>query len=173
MKVERLLQILDGIQSQIRFLDTKAQIVLGIDGVMAGFLGLHTKTIASAVFDRWLSWPSIGLEIFYAAYLIAVVLSLYWVFKTVYPRTDVNQPKSRIFFIHIAENYQEDYKRVSTELVDMSDEELSDDTSKQILANSRVGLEKYESLKKAVVWMAISVFCWISILTLLFVAAKA
>ena len=173
MKVEQLLRILDGIQNQIRFLDTKAQIVLGIDGVLAGFVGLHTKTIALAISDKCLSWPNIGLEMFYAAYLIALVLSLFWALKAVYPRTEVKQPKSRIFFIHIAKEYQEDYKKISTDLSNMSNEELSEDVSKQILANSRVGLEKYESFKKAVVSMAISVFCWVSILALLFVVPKA
>lgn len=173
MKVERLVQILDAVQSQIRFFDTKAQLVLGIDGILAGFLGVNTETIASAISDKSPSWVSIGLDIFFAAYLIALVLSLLWGFKTVYPRTDVKQPESRIFFIHVARHYKENYKQAVEDLTGMSDEHLSDDIAKQVLANSRVGLDKYESLKKAVFWMGISVFCWVWILTLLFVAIKS
>jgi hypothetical protein len=59
MKPERLTGILQGVQDQIRFCDSKAQVVLGLNGILAGFLAAQKPTIASALARNWphaLAW---------------------------------------------------------------------------------------------------------------------
>jgi len=50
----------------------------------------------------------------------------------------------------------------------MSDEELSTDAAKQILANSIVCQQKHECLRRALLWMGISLACWVGTLVFLF-----
>lgn len=135
---------------------------------MAGFLGVQTTRLASTIVAGWPALSSLALSFFCAGYLTALVLSLFWAFLTVYPRLDVKQPKSKIFFAHIAEEYGTNYDEAAKDLVEMTEADLSADAAKQVVANSVVCAQKAKCLKRALLWMGISLACWVATLLLLF-----
>ncbi len=172
IRADLLLKILDGVQTQIRFFDTKAQIVLGIDGILAGFVGVQIPALAEVVFKFWPSFLSVWLLIVFCTLLISLMLSLLQALRTIYPRLNIGQPDSKIFFAHLARIYGNDYVRASRELTGLSEQELSVDIANQLLANSRVCELKYARLTQASMWMAVAITSWVVTCVLLF-AAKA
>jgi len=168
MKLERLTGILQGVQDQIRFCDAKAQVVLGLNGILAGFLAGQTSTIASSVARDWshpLAW---ALIIATSLYLAALVLSFSFALRVVVPRLDVCQPDSCLFFSHIANEYKNNYEDIAKELPGLSEEELAVDFAKQILANSHICVRKHRALRTAWQSMTLSIIFWIATWLVLF-----
>jgi disulfide bond formation protein DsbB len=168
VRTDELFKVLEGVQAQIRFFDTKAQIVLAVDGILAGFLGTQAATIASKVGSTWPSFLAAGLALFFSVYLGTLALSLFWAFRTVYPRLDVSQPESKLFFAHIAHRYRMDYERAAKEMPAMPEQELLADLAKQTLANSQICTQKQGCLSRAIRWLGVSMVCWVGTLVFLF-----
>ena len=170
MKPEALTGILQGVQDQIRFCDAKAQVVLGLNGILAGFLAAQTPGIASALARNWphaLAW---GLLIACSLYLLSLVLSFAFALHVVLPRLDVSQPDSCVFFAHIANEYKNNYEQIAKALPALSEEELAADCSRQVLANSHVCVRKHWALRQAWKWMSASLIFWIATWLVLFIA---
>jgi hypothetical protein len=170
MKPERLTGILQGVQDQIRFCDAKAQVVLGLNGILAGFLAAHTPAIASALARNWFHPLGWGLLIAASLYLLSLVLSFAFALHVVLPRLDVSQPDSRVFFAHIASEYKNNYEQIAKNLPALSEEELTADCAKQVLANSHVCIMKHKALRSAWKFMSASLIFWIATWLLLFIA---
>ena len=121
---EHLFRTLDAIQMQVRAFDTKAQIVLGVDGIILGFLSLNGTAISAAVARRFPAVLAIGLGLAYTFALFTLVFSLYYVFATVRPRTAFGQPPSRLFFFHLTARYGCDYEGAKKDLAAMTEDEI-------------------------------------------------
>jgi hypothetical protein len=52
MDADKLWKLLDSVQTQIRVFDTKAQIVIAVNGVLAGFFGSQTSKMAELIAQR-------------------------------------------------------------------------------------------------------------------------
>jgi disulfide bond formation protein DsbB len=170
MKPERLTGILQGVQDQIRFCDAKAQVVLGLNGILAGFLAAQTPAIASALARNWphaLAW---GLLTAASLYLLSLLLSFAFALRVVVPRLDVSQPDSCVFFAHIANEYKNNYEQIAKNLPALSEEELAADFAKQVLANSHVCVRKHWALRNAWKLMSASLIFWIATWLVLFIA---
>lgn len=168
MKLERLTGILQGVQDQIRFCDAKAQVILGLNGILAGFLAAQTSTIASSIardLPHAFAW---ALLIATSLYLVALVLSFAFALRVVVPRLDVCQPDSCLFFAHIANQYKNNYEQIGKELPTLPDEELAVDFAKQVLANSHVCVRKHRALRTAWQSMTLSIIFWVATWILLF-----
>jgi len=103
MDADKLWKLLDSVQAQIRVFDTKAQIVIAIDGVLAGFFGTQIAKMAEAIGQQHGSTWHVLLGVFDVASLILLVSSLLLAVNTVHPRLHLDQPNSRLFFAHIAQ----------------------------------------------------------------------
>ena|SRR5437016_6258655 len=161
-----LLYILDSIQTQIRFFDMKAQLVLATDGVLAGFLGLQTPRVAAAIRSEHWSASTFPLLVTFAGCCAMLLFSLYQGFRTVRPRVKLSQPESRIFFDHIAKQYGSDYSRIAEEYLRIPDEELQRDAATQILATSKLCSAKLHDLTLAADYLLVALLFWLA--TLLF-----
>ena len=170
MKAERLTGILQGVQDQIRFCDAKAQVVLGLNGILAGFLAAQTAGIASALARNWSHALGWGLLAAASLYLLSLVLSFAFALRVVLPRLDVSQPDSCVFFAHIANQYKNNYEQIAKTLPALSEEELAADFSKQVLANSHVCVRSHQALRHAWKWMSASLIFWIATWLVLFIA---
>jgi hypothetical protein len=164
MRSEHLFRTLDTIQTQVRAFDTKAQIVLGVDGIILGFLSLNGATIGTAIAKRFPNCLAIGLSLAYIVALLTLVFSLYYVFATVRPRKDFGQPTSRLFFFHLTSRYEYDYETAKKDLAAMTEDELGADLAEQILANAHVCDAKSNCLNRALFWLELSVGAWVSTL---------
>jgi hypothetical protein len=170
MKTETIAGILQAVQDQIRFCDAKAQVVLGLNGILAGFLAAQTPAIASALarnLPHALGW---GLLLAASLYLVSLVLSFAFALRVVVPRLDVSQPDSCVYFAHIANQYKNNYEQIAKNLPALSEEELAADLAKQVLANSHVCVRKHGSLRNAWKLMSASLIFWIATWLVLFIS---
>ena len=91
MNVEQLAKQLDSMFGHIRAFDSKAQVVLGIDGVLAGFvatqlsMGLNTAS--------WRLGPlSISFIVVSGVAVVTLLTSVCYAIATVFPRLKVSTP---------------------------------------------------------------------------------
>ena len=168
MTGDRIWKILDGIQGQIRAFDTKAQITIGIDGVMAGFLAGQVMKVG----DLW-QRSTTPLAIYFClgiqvAALFSIIVSIAFAVLTIHPRLKLRQPRSRTFFAHVAQEFEDDYALAAEAYTQMADEALDKQVATQILANSRICSRKAYLFKFALFFTAVSVLLWVSSLPFCF-----
>lgn len=168
MTCDRLWKVLDGIQSQIRAYDAKAQILIAIDGIIAGFLGSNVGKIADAVKNGRSSLSSI-LVAAGALALIFLVVSLTHAVLTVQPHVRLNQPASSIFFLHIANGFESEYAKARDTLVGMTDVAHAEDLGNQILATSLICRTKAKRFDIALFSMCAALIAWVAMLVVQFV----
>lgn len=160
--------MLDSVQAQIRVFDTKAQIVIAIDGVLAGFFGTQTAKMAELVGQRPGSTWSILLVVFGAGCIALLLSSLLLAVSTVHPRLHLDQPNSRLFFAHIFQEFNRDYSRTGEVLTSLTVEELNADLASQILVNSIICCTKAKRFKHALYAMSAAVIIWTFVLAMQF-----
>jgi Family of unknown function (DUF5706) len=83
---------------------------------------------------------------------------------------DLSQPDSYVFFAHIANEYKNNYEQIAKNLPALSEEELTADFAKQVLANSHVCVRKHRALRTAWKLMSASLIFWIATWLVLFIA---
>lgn len=160
MERDQLWKILESIQAQIRAFDTKAQIVIGINGVMAGFVLTSTQKVSETTADITVGWVGVVSLIFSLCALAAAACSLFFAIYTIVARFKENQPRSLTFFGHIADAFGEDYETCARTYSQMTDEQFSNQVSYQILTNSGICAKKAGSFKPALRLMALGIFFW-------------
>lgn len=170
MDVDKLWKVLDSVQAQIRVFDAKAQIVIAIDGVLAGFFGSQTVKIAELLALQPSSAISWSLILIGATCLVALASSVMFAVFTVHPRLHLNQPHSRLFFAHLYNEFGRDYAKARQALTSVSDEDLSADLSNQILATSAICSKKSHRFKYGLFTMCGAVLLWIATLFFQFIA---
>lgn len=173
MDLQQLWRVLDGIQSQIRAYDTKAQIVIGIDAVLAAFFGSQTTGVAGAVAHS--SAPAKGIVLLAAGIscLVALSVSLGYAIFTVYPRLRLRQPESMVFFDHIARRFGRSYESVQKAYASIGEDQFRDDLSSQILANSIVCSRKAARFHLALFTMSSALGCWIVTVCMYFLVQRS
>lgn len=160
MEGEQLWKILESIQAQIRAFDTKAQIVIGINGVMAGFVLTSMQKLSESTVDLTLRRVGVlSLVVSFFA-LAAAACSLFFAIFTVVARFKENQPRSLTFFGHIADTFGEDYERCARTYSQLTEEQFSNHVSYQILTNSGICAKKAGSFKPALRLMALGILFW-------------
>jgi hypothetical protein len=161
------------VQAQIRVFDTKAQIVIAVNGVLAGFFGSQTSKMAELIGQRPGSIWSILLVGAGVVCIGLVLSSLLLAVNTVHPRLHVDQPNSRLFFAHIFDEFGRDYSRAASVLTSLTGEELNADVSNQILANSIVCSAKAKRFKYALFAMSGAIIVWVFVLFIQFGGQEA
>lgn len=162
MDTDKLWKVLDSVQAHIRVFDAKAQIVIAVDGVLAGFFGSQTVKIAELIAQlRPASALSVTLAVAAVACIVALGSSLMLAVFTVYPRLHLKQPDSRIFFAHICREFGQDYAKGASAFASMNEEVLASDLSNQIVANSIICSAKAERFRNGLLLMACAVLLWI------------
>jgi Pycsar effector protein len=168
MDSDKLWKLLDSVQAQIRVFDTKAQIVIAVDGVLAGFFGTQTSKMAELIGQQPSSIFSILLIVFGVGCIGFVLYSLLFAVATVHPRLHLDQPNSRLFFVHIAQEFKRDYSRAGDVLMGLTLDELSVDLAHQILVNSIICCTKAKRFKHALLAMSAAVIVWVLVLFMQF-----
>jgi Pycsar effector protein len=160
MTSDQLWRVLDTIQLQIRGYDTKAQIVIGFTGVLAGFLGTQAGNMTIAAVATWPQTKSFLLFTFGGTCLVFLAASLAYATCTIYPRLRLNQPPSLLFFDHIEKTSSSSYIKGREMLTKQTAEELDDDICNQIIANSIVCCKKAARFHVAITTTALAMICW-------------
>lgn len=138
--IDVLWKIYENTSEWIRFADTKASIIIGINAILAGFIASNISAIRSYLIGS----PSLVVLTILA--VISGVASVYFAIKCLSPTLDVGEPTSLIYFAHIALGF-DSAKKYSQQLHDCINDQhrFYDHISSEIWANSKIGWKKYKS----------------------------
>jgi hypothetical protein len=114
--------LLESVQGHIRAFDAKAQVAIGINGVLVGFL-IAEFTKAAELAALGFPWRFAGVCIVTGLSLLCSLAAIILGVRVVRPQLHLRQPHSRFFFCHIAEEFGWDFIRAGDSLASLSDEE--------------------------------------------------
>lgn len=135
MTYDQLTSLLEATKGQIRAFDNKAQVLLGVNGVLVGFITAEVSKAAeygaSGLPERFVA-VCILLGVAFIVSCVSMAFSL----LVIHPQLHLNQPDSKLFFCHLARDYGRDYARAARELVDFGEADASFDVGTQIQCNA-------------------------------------
>jgi hypothetical protein len=172
VNTDRLWKILDAIQAQIRAFDTKAQIVIGINGILAGFFGANAGKLGESLSHASPTRTSCFLIASAFLTLLFMLTSIIIAVFTIHPRLHLNQPNSHLFFAHIFCEFGNDYERMRQSFSCITEPDHRADLENQILAVSRICCKKAQLFKFALFTMAFGLGLWVVTLGLQFRVAQ-
>jgi Family of unknown function (DUF5706) len=163
-------KILGSVQDQTRFADGKAVFVAALNTLLFGFMArnfeslkpIYTACQASQV-TCWL------LFVFFAAYVVASLLSLGFVIWAVMSRFGELAPRSKVFFGHIARDYGNDCEKYVRETSGMTDADWARDLGSQIVEVSHIALAKHKRVRRAAISVFIAMVFWFVSFAFLFI----
>lgn len=135
MDKEQLWRLLDSLQAHIRAFDTKAQVALGLDSLLAGFIGAEIARgveLSSWHIDGSMAW----LCAFAGCSVISLLGSMVFAIRTALPRLHLKQPKSHFFFCHLVELYGRRFGEAAKSLIALSDDQIAQELATQVQANA-------------------------------------
>jgi hypothetical protein len=148
MDRDAIWKLLGDVQAQIRVFDTKAQVALGIDGVLAGFLGSQLIRVAEDG-AKALTLPfAVALALSLVSFT-SMATSFAFALNVVIPRLELNQPRSRFFFAHIAEKHGTTFDLAAKDLINLSDETVLHELGTQVAVNSLICHFKAKRCRKS------------------------
>jgi hypothetical protein len=137
MTFDHLWSLLDSIQSQVRAFDTKAQVAIGVNGVLIGFVSAEIAK-AAEYGSTGLFYRFIFTCVFAGASLCVSLIAIGFAVYVVHPQIELRQPRSHFFFCHIVEKYGRDFDRAVQALQGLSAEEELHEIASQVVSNSIV-----------------------------------
>jgi hypothetical protein len=159
--LENCLKVLASIQDQIRFADTKAAFMFGINTLMFGFaissVGAIKKALAVSPVPASAWVGLVTLIVFGLCSVLAVGMLIY----TVMSRFGALAPKSRVFFGHIATSFGKDYAKYVAEVRAMSEEDWLNEVGTQIVETSHIALTKHSTVRNAALITIVGLVSWV------------
>lgn len=149
--LESLRWILDGVQEQIRFADSKAAFVVLFHTFLFGFLITQAETLAGVSNDGrdCLYWGQIVLL---TAYGISSFTSIAYAIAAVVPKFGEGAPQSKIHFGHIVTKYARNYDAYHKDILYASNEAWLGYLTSQIVENSNIADAKHKRVRVAARW---------------------
>jgi hypothetical protein len=155
MNNDQLWKLLDSIQGQIRAFDTKAQVALGLDSLLAGLLGNEiSKGLELSLWHFGVS--AISLSVLVGLSLIFLSLSAFFAVMTVIPLLHLKQPKSHFFFCHLVELYGRKFDHAAKSLIALNSQQMAHELATQIQANAVICDSKSTRSRRALRLMTLS-----------------
>jgi hypothetical protein len=164
MKSDEIWKILEAVQAQIRAFDTKSQIVIGVDGVTAGFVISSAQKLLEAASGLPLRPSAVTALFFEASAIACFLISLIFAVWTVTARLKYCQPLALTFFSHIVKTFGNDYEKCQRTYSSLTEQEFMKQVSSQILTNSKICQEKGTWLRRAHYSMLAGLIFWFAAL---------
>jgi len=163
-------KILGSVQDQTRFADSKAVFVAALNTLLFGFMARNFESLkpiyATCQASHVTCWL---LFMFFAAYVVASLLSLGFVIWAVMSRFGELAPRSKIFFGHIAWDYGNDCEKYIRETSGMTDADWVRDLGSQIVEVSHIALAKHKRVRRAAICVFMALILWFVSFAFLFI----
>lgn len=143
----------DKVLSFISRVDIKANAILAINTGMLAFLAVHVPKWSA--FTEWYMYLAL-------VPVILLSISFWFLYRCGYPNL-VGGNSSLIYFKEIASRTESNF---ISEFLKLTDDLYLKDLLNQVYRNSEIAKEKYESLKYAFIFTAISIIPWVIALAL-------
>lgn len=169
-KLEVMQSVLDGVQEQIRFADSKAAFVAVFHTFLFGFIISKGDEVAKSYADGC-DWLCVVQIVLLAAYAITTLISIVYAIGTVIPKFGENAPECKIFFGHIVKCYKRDYNRYVQDALNATEEDWLKDIGTQIVENSNIAMDKHKRAKTGAMWAVAAVIAALLLAATVFVPA--
>lgn len=136
------------INDWIKTADQKAMILGSFN--IAGFIYQLVK------FDKVKDGSCLTVTLF-AISVASTFVALYFWLQILYPKLDNKLKKSKIFFQHISNAYNNDMASGIEDLLAVTDEEYRKDLASQIVINATIAKTKYANIQKFIIVFAIQI----------------
>lgn len=156
--MENLKYTFDQVNDWIKTADQKALILGSVN--IAGF------AYQTANLDR-LICGDIYTKILFCFSIIATLTALYFWINILYPRLDNKLKKSKIYFQHIANAYENDLDRGIEDLQNIEEKDFKRDLASQIVINSIIAKKKYACIQKFILAFIVQVLTILSLIIVL------
>ncbi len=143
----------------IRHSDTKAQLVLGVNAVLAASSVSFAPGMAQAFLNANSSWYQRGACLFSLALLVFLLGSIFFALWTVVPHTKKRRLHENLYcFGSIAMMSEEDFTR---RFLSLSMDELKATIIAEIHAKAYIVQHKFSSVRLSVNFLFFAVLCWV------------
>lgn len=149
-------------QDQIKFADAKTSFIVGLTSLLVGFVFSHIKEISTHTSDCIFS----GVLILFG---LSVVMTLCLPFMVFFPSHGGNTIQTRVFFKHIKNNFEYDFKKYYEEVSILKTEDWLLEYSAQVVEISQIACYKQSKFKLACATGACTVFLTVAMATYLFI----
>jgi hypothetical protein len=156
------LDILNDIQEQIRFADSKAGFIAAFNVLLFGFVATHMDKLRTLCGTEKLSACCITAAlVLVGIYVTLTVITFGLVVSCVVSRFGGRVRQSRVFFAHIADQYGKNHKRYSQDISRMTNAEWLDEIGGQVVEVSRLAMLKHRRVRWAAYCTLLSVLLWV------------
>ena len=159
MTFDQMALFLETLKGQIRAFDAKAQLLLGVNGLLFGFITAEGAKAAE--------YGATGLHLRSVCVCIALVLafctsciSTFYALFVINPQLHLNQPTSRFFFCHLARDFGRDYQRAAETLRSLGDDDGSLDLGTQIQVNALICDVKATRCRRGMGWAGLALLMY-------------
>lgn len=153
--------ILSATQDQIRFADTKAAFLFGVNTLMFGFLATTIGGLKESLSQHGATPAAVVAVISLVAFGIAASGAVVILITVTMSRFGELAPRSRAYFGHIARHYGKDYAKYVAEVKEMSEEVWTEELGTQIVEVSHIALAKHKWVWRAGSATVVSFGCWL------------
>jgi hypothetical protein len=156
------LNILNDIQEQIRFADSKAGFIAAFNVLLFGFVANHMDKLRTFCSGEELGISFVMLAlVMVAIYATSMVVTFALVVSCVVSRFGGRVRQSRVFFAHIADHYGTNHRRYAQDIAAMSNAEWLNELGAQVVEVSRLAMLKHKRVRWAAYCTLFSVLLWI------------
>jgi hypothetical protein len=161
-QMSALLEILDDIQEQIRFADSKAGFIAAFNVLLFGFVATHMDKVRTLCMGKELAGGCVALAlVLVGLYVTSMVITFALVVTCVISRFGQRVRQGRVFFAHIAAQYGKDHKRYAQDFGAMTNAEWLEELGAQVVEVSRLAMLKHKYVRRAACFTLLSVLLWV------------
>jgi hypothetical protein len=157
--------ILDGVQDQIRFADSKAGFIAALNAVLFGFLSSNISTLRLLESNTLeYTWGICLTKALLVLYVVTTFVSFTFVVRAVMSRFGELAPQTDVFFGHIVKMYGTDYAAYVRTTIGYNDRQWAQQIGTQIVEVSHIALMKHRRVRKAAWCTLVACIFWIATL---------
>ena len=156
------LDILNDIQEQIRFADSKAGFIAAFNILLFGFVANHMDKLRVLCAGKELRTGFVALAlVLVGIYVASTVITFALVVSCVISRFGGRVRQGRVFFAHIAAQYGKNHKRYTQDIGAMTNAEWLDELGAQVVEVSRLAMLKHKYVRWAACCTLVSLLLWV------------
>lgn len=154
MNKEDLWKSFENINYWIQNCDNKIMIIFGFIGALGFFTDRRIFSVDFSQPEIFI-WTNILLA---TSFILFYISSIYFLFNSIYPKINARY-NSSLFFGNIS---KKSFKEFNND-ISSSSYSIEEDLKKQIHINSRIAIQKYNSFKKSLVSLGLSLLIYLII----------
>jgi hypothetical protein len=161
-RMSACLDLLAGIQEQIRFADSKAGFIAAFNVLLFGFVANHLDKLRSLCAGRDMGTGVVILAlVLVGVYVASMVVTFALIVLCVVSRFGGGGTQGHVFFAHIAARYGEDHQRYAKDVDAMNNAQWLDELGAQAVAISRLAVLKHKYVRWATYCTLFSLLLWV------------